>query len=90
MKPTFVHFFPSNNTERITGGTRGGFRRNPGLAWKYGLAEKLGYANPDKMLAEMTSTHVTGWRAYYRMQNEEISQAQKAADARAKLNAQKR
>lgn len=33
--------------------------------FEYRLAAHLGYANPERMLGEMTSRQYTGWLAYY-------------------------
>ena len=39
----------------------------PGRLFAYRLAERLGYANVDAMLREMTSTQLEEWEAYYQL-----------------------
>lgn len=64
----------------FTGGHRGKkreFLNYPFLREPYFLAEKLGYASPRRMLAEMSADEYVGWIAHLEMAAAEQEMAMK-------------
>ena len=55
----------------------------------YRLADRLGIANVDQMLAGLSSTQLTEWAAYFTILDAEHQEQQLAAETEANLQAMK-